>query len=67
MTTPEHLIAEREDAILWITINRPAALNALNPPAHRELSAALDSYAADLRAARRGDHRHGRACVLRRQ
>ena len=28
-------------------IDRPQALNALNPLAHRELSAALDSFAAD--------------------
>jgi enoyl-CoA hydratase/carnithine racemase len=38
---------EREGAILWITIDRPAAMNALDPKAHRELSAALDAYAAD--------------------
>lgn len=47
MNSPEHLIVEREDAILWIAINRPAALNALSPAAHRELSAALDTYAGD--------------------
>ena len=34
-------------AILWITINRPASLNALNPQAHREVSAALDTFAAE--------------------
>jgi enoyl-CoA hydratase/carnithine racemase len=43
----EHVLAEPDGAILWITINRPAALNALNPLAHRELSAALDRYADD--------------------
>jgi crotonobetainyl-CoA hydratase len=47
MSAFEHILAEPEDAILWITINRPAVLNALNPLAHRELSAALDSYASD--------------------
>ncbi|MEN3382343.1 MAG: branched-chain amino acid transport system substrate-binding protein, partial [Hyphomicrobiales bacterium] len=47
MSAFEHVLAEREGAILWITINRPNALNALNPLAHRELSAALDGYAAD--------------------
>jgi crotonobetainyl-CoA hydratase len=47
MTTFEHCLVERDGAILWITINRPAALNALNPLAHRELSSALDGYAAD--------------------
>jgi crotonobetainyl-CoA hydratase len=43
----EHILIQRDGAILWITINRPAALNSLNPLAHRELSAALDGYAAD--------------------
>ncbi len=47
MTAFEHILTERDGAILWITINRPAALNSLNPQAHRELSAALDQYAAD--------------------
>ena len=42
------MIVEREgDAILWIAINRPSALNALSPPAHWELSAALDGFASD--------------------
>lgn len=43
----EHIQVEADSAILWITIDRPAALNALNPLAHRELSAALDDYAKD--------------------
>jgi enoyl-CoA hydratase/carnithine racemase len=47
MSAYEHILAEPDDAILWITINRPAALNSLNPLAHRELSAALDGFAAD--------------------
>ena len=47
MSMSEHILVERDDAMLWITIDRPAALNALNALAHRELSAALDSYAAD--------------------
>lgn len=47
MSTAEHILVGRDDAILWITINRPASLNSLNPLAHRELSAALDGYAAD--------------------
>ena len=67
MTAFEHILTERDGAILWITINRPAALNSLNPQAHRELSAALDGYAADASVARCGHHRHGRARVLRRQ
>ena len=47
MSSFEHLIVERENAILWIAINRPSALNALSPPAHRELSVALDEFASD--------------------
>ena len=43
MTDYQDILVKREGAILWITINRPAALNSLTPLAHRELSAA---YAA---------------------
>ncbi|MGH6816013.1 MAG: enoyl-CoA hydratase-related protein [Hyphomicrobiaceae bacterium] len=38
---------EQDGAILWIVIDRPAAMNALDPRAHREMSAALDRFAAD--------------------
>jgi len=38
---------ERDDAILWVTIDRPHALNALDPAAHRALAAAFDVFAAD--------------------
>jgi crotonobetainyl-CoA hydratase len=47
MSHYEHVLVEREGAILWITINRPTSLNALNPQAHREVSAALDTFAAE--------------------
>jgi crotonobetainyl-CoA hydratase len=47
VTTFEHVLTERDGGVLWITINRPAALNALNPLAHRELSAALDAFGTD--------------------
>ncbi|HEU4380372.1 MAG TPA: enoyl-CoA hydratase-related protein [Hyphomicrobiaceae bacterium] len=47
MSDYQHVLVEREGAILWITINRPASLNALNPLAHREVSAALDTFAAE--------------------
>jgi len=47
MSGYRHVIVEREQAILSITINRPASLNALNPPAHWEMSAAFDSFADD--------------------
>ena len=43
MSAFDHIAGRaRTRAILWITIDRPQALNALNPQAHRELSAALD-------------------------
>ena len=47
MSASERCLVEREGAILWITINRPAALNALDPLAHRELASAFDRLAAD--------------------
>ena len=47
MTAFQHCLCERDGAIVWITINRPEVLNALNPLAHRELAAAFDRYAAD--------------------
>jgi crotonobetainyl-CoA hydratase len=36
-----------DEAILWITIDRPQALNALDPAAHHAMAAALDDFAAD--------------------
>jgi crotonobetainyl-CoA hydratase len=47
MSAADHIVVEADAAILWITIDRPQALNALDPQAHRALSAALDLYAAD--------------------
>jgi len=47
MSKFEHVLVEPDAAVLWITINRPDALNALNPLAHREVSVALDGFAAD--------------------
>lgn len=41
------VLAERDGALLWITINRPEVLNALDPEAHQALSDALDAFAAD--------------------
>jgi len=38
---------ERDGALLWITIDRPQAMNALNAQAHRELHESLDDFAAD--------------------
>ena len=47
MSKFEHIVTERDGAILWITINRPASMNALNPRAHHELGQAFDLYASD--------------------
>ncbi len=38
---------EREGALLWITIDRPHVLNALDPDGHLAIASALDTYAAD--------------------
>ncbi len=43
----EHCRVERDGQVLTITIDRPQVLNALHPPAHRELAHAFDLYAAD--------------------
>ncbi|CEJ11109.1 2,3-dehydroadipyl-CoA hydratase [bacterium YEK0313] len=43
----EQIIVERRDAALWITLNRPAALNSLTPTLGRELGRALDLAEAD--------------------
>lgn len=41
------IVYEKSDRIAWITINRPEVMNALHPPANRELSAAFDDFAGD--------------------
>ena len=43
----ETLVVEREGPLTVITIDRPAAFNALDPTANRELEAAFDAFAAD--------------------
>ncbi|MGQ0676829.1 MAG: enoyl-CoA hydratase-related protein [Rhodospirillales bacterium] len=47
METFQHCRVARDGCVLTITIDRPGALNALNPPAHRELSQAFDRFAVD--------------------
>ncbi|MBM3525110.1 MAG: enoyl-CoA hydratase, partial [Alphaproteobacteria bacterium] len=47
MTADAGCRVERDDAILWITIDRPGALNALDPATHHALHAAFDGFAAD--------------------
>ena len=43
----QHCRVTRDGPVLAIAIDRPEALNALHPPAHRELARAFDLYAAD--------------------
>src|SRR5581483_2001671 len=43
----KNILVERAGAVVWITINRPKALNSLDPATHQELHAAFDQYAAD--------------------
>jgi crotonobetainyl-CoA hydratase len=38
---------EREGALTIITMNRPEVMNAVHPPAHFEMAAAFDAFAAD--------------------
>lgn len=47
MSEFKNILAEREGQVLWITINRPKALNSLDPDTHFELAKAFDQYAAD--------------------
>jgi enoyl-CoA hydratase/carnithine racemase len=43
----EFIKYDKQGRIARITINRPEVMNALHPPAHQELSAAWDDFAAD--------------------
>ena len=43
----EYCKFERDGQVVTITLDRPEVLNALHPPAHRELAHAFDTYAAD--------------------
>lgn len=47
MSGYEHVIVERRGPITIVTINRPEVLNALHAPAHAELGAIFDDFAAD--------------------
>src|SRR5689334_19071418 len=38
---------ERDGHIFTVTLNRPEVMNALHPPANRELSGVFDEFAAD--------------------
>jgi crotonobetainyl-CoA hydratase len=43
----EHILVERAGRLTTIVINRPAAYNALHPPAHEELNHAFDVFRDD--------------------
>ena len=44
---PEFCLVEKKDHVLTVTINRPERLNALHPPANRELGEVFDDFAVD--------------------
>ncbi len=43
----ETCLTERDDGILWVRINRPRVMNALDPATHRAIAVALDMFEAD--------------------
>ena len=47
VTTPDEVLVERRGLALWLTLNRPAALNALNLPMAHTIHRALFNGAAD--------------------
>ncbi|MCC6920816.1 MAG: enoyl-CoA hydratase/isomerase family protein [Alphaproteobacteria bacterium] len=47
MTDREFCTVERDGSVLVVTINRPAQMNALHPPANHELETVFNEFAAD--------------------
>ena len=47
MSNPEFCRVEREGRLTLMTINRPDVMNALHPPANKELADVFDAFAAD--------------------
>jgi enoyl-CoA hydratase/carnithine racemase len=45
--TYQFIRVSRDDHLTLITLDRPAVLNALHPPAHHELAAVIDEFAGD--------------------
>ncbi len=43
----EFVAVERREHVLWVTMNRPAVMNALHPPCHDEMQRVWDEFAAD--------------------
>ena len=50
MTDFNTILVERRDAVTFVTLNRPQALNALNSGLIHEVSDALNTWDAILRA-----------------
>ncbi len=46
-TAKPKVAVTREGPLLWLTIDRPEVLNALDPDAHRELAEGFDAFASD--------------------
>jgi enoyl-CoA hydratase/carnithine racemase len=46
-TAYENLVVTTQGRVTTITLNRPAAMNAITPAMHHELQAAFDAFAAD--------------------
>jgi crotonobetainyl-CoA hydratase len=47
VSAADSIRVDTDGPVLWITIDRPTVLNALDPASHRRLSAAFDRYAAE--------------------
>jgi crotonobetainyl-CoA hydratase len=43
----DDILVTRDGPVTWVTLNRPATLNALTPAMHRSLEQAFDAFAAD--------------------
>jgi crotonobetainyl-CoA hydratase len=50
MDKTEFCTVRREGRVTFVTIDRPEVMNALHPPAHEELAAVFDRFAADPEA-----------------
>jgi enoyl-CoA hydratase/carnithine racemase len=44
---PEFCVAERDERLLIVTIDRPKVMNSLHPPANAELAKVFDDFASD--------------------
>jgi enoyl-CoA hydratase/carnithine racemase len=50
LETTEFCTVRRDGRVTFVTIDRPEVMNALHPPAHRELARVFDGFAADPEA-----------------